>query len=864
MKKIVFISFFIFLPLLLQAANLIGYWHNWDDSNAPFIHLDSVDSRYNIVIVAFAMPVSVNDMTIQFTPERTSQSQFIAKIQSLKNKGNKVLLSIGGANASIDLTTTPNRNLFVSSVSNLLSTYGFDGIDIDIENGNSILITGGTISSPTNVAQLNLIDAIKQIMTNYRSTFNRKMYLTLAPETAYVQGGQSGYGNIWGGYLPIIHALRDSINILQVQLYNSGTMYGLDGSIYTQGTGDFIVALTEAVIRGFNTSGGYFNGLPSSKIAVGLPASQSAAGGGFVDSANVYRAVSYLTGNGNRPGSYNLIQSNGYTDLNGMMTWSINWDATRNNRTKYQYANVFTKIFNPQAIDLPDVVSLTYPNDKDVISASSILFRWRKSQPEITNYHFELSRGATVIVNDSAISDTSFNYTNLISGEEYSWRVRAKNSSGWGSWSQKRTFDYISKPEKVIALKPENDEIVKKREVEILWNRCKSAVTSYYVQVLVSGIVVYSDSTITDTLITIKDLIPSTIYIWTVRARNNAGWGEWSDMSAFRTISIPEQVVLISPVNAATLKDSNVQFRWKSARPFVKSYRIEIYSDDKLIASDSNITDTSYFAANLQSNKNYVWKVSALNNFGWGSWSLIFGFFKSEREYILTVNYGSGSGKYNSGTKVAITATEPDSMMMFDVWTGDTEFIEDKEKSNTHIIMPGRDITVSASFREQPRYTLNIQNGSGSGIYFPGSKVLIKANYSIPNYRFSKWSGDTEFVGNILSEETFVTIPEKNISLAAEYEPISSVINLNKSTLIISCEIVTDYIEITASSLILNEVKDLGVSIYDVLGVEVYCSIATPPAPSQEGGKTRFDVSHLLPGVYFVRVGNEVRKFIKL
>ena len=35
-----------------------------------------------------------------------------------------------------------------------------------------------------------------------------------------------------------------------VQLYNSGSMYGIDGNIYTQGTADFIVAMTEAVIQG--------------------------------------------------------------------------------------------------------------------------------------------------------------------------------------------------------------------------------------------------------------------------------------------------------------------------------------------------------------------------------------------------------------------------------------------------------------------------------------------------------------------------------------------------------------------------------------------------------------------------------------
>lgn len=141
---------------------------------------------------------------------------------------------------------------------------------------------GGTISAPGNIAQINLIDAIKQIMANYRATHPQKLLLTMAPETAFVQGGQSGFGSIWGGYLPIIHALRDSLDLLQVQLYNSGSMYGIDSKIYTQGSADFILAMTEAVIQGFNTSGGMFTGLPASKIAVGLPACTNAAGGGLI------------------------------------------------------------------------------------------------------------------------------------------------------------------------------------------------------------------------------------------------------------------------------------------------------------------------------------------------------------------------------------------------------------------------------------------------------------------------------------------------------------------------------------------------------------------------------------------------------
>ncbi|MEI6854172.1 MAG: glycosyl hydrolase family 18 protein [Bacteroidota bacterium] len=346
--------------------SLVGYLHNWNDANAPYIQPDQIDSRYNIIEVAFATPTSPLDMNMVFVPDVITQSAFITKVQTLQAQGKKVLISIGGASTTVDLTTTPNKNAFINTMTSIINTYGFDGIDIDIENGASILINGGTIAAPAGVAQINLIDAIKQIMATYHTAHAKKLMLTMAPETAYVQGGQSGFGGIWGGYLPVIHALRDSLDILQVQLYNSGSMYGIDNNIYTQGTADFIIAMTEAVIHGFSTAGGYFTGLPANKVAVGLPACNLAAGGGYTDTNVVRSAMKYLLGTGNKPGSYTLSNAGGYPTLKGMMTWSINWDAVATCNGAYAYATNYQNIFGTttsteQTSDNPDKL-LIYPN----------------------------------------------------------------------------------------------------------------------------------------------------------------------------------------------------------------------------------------------------------------------------------------------------------------------------------------------------------------------------------------------------------------------------------------------------------------------------------------------------------------------
>ena len=341
-----FILLFFLVPFAfcLSGPALVGYWHNWNDANAPYIPLDQVDQRYNIVNVAFAIPDVGSDYKISFVPEQVSPAVFKTQVQTLQSQGRLVNISVGGANGPVVLHTAAERDTFATRLTSILNYYGFDGVDIDLE-GSSLSVSGGTIYTPIDQPVINLISAIKLVMQNYRSIFQKKMYLSMAPETAFVQGGKSAYAGIWGAYLPVIQGLRDSLDILHVQLYNSGSMIGPDNNTYSQGTADFIVAMTEMVIQGFLCSGGTFFGLPATKIAIGLPACNMAAGGGYADTAIVGSAIRYLRGVGPKPGIYTLIHFGGYPDLRGMMTWSINWDATINCASIYEYASNFQQLF---------------------------------------------------------------------------------------------------------------------------------------------------------------------------------------------------------------------------------------------------------------------------------------------------------------------------------------------------------------------------------------------------------------------------------------------------------------------------------------------------------------------------------------
>lgn len=603
----------------LPTPTLLGYWHNWDGGGAPYLALDSLDARYNVIAVSFALPVSTTDMTMTFAPARGTQQEFVTRIQRVRAQGKKVLLSIGGATASVDLTTGANRDAFTASLTSILTVYGFDGLDIDIEHGASILINGGTIVAPQNVAQIHLISALRTIMTNYRNAFGRKMLLTFAPETAYVQGGMSGFGSIWGGYLPLLHAMRDSLDLLHVQLYNSGTMYGIDGNIYAQATADFLVAMTEAVIQGFTTrGGGFFTGLPATKVLIGLPASTQAAGGGFCDTTSIRAAVRYLRGQGPRPGSYVLARSSGYADLQGMMTWSVNWDATTSSRTRYQYAITFEELFgSPQTV--PDICTIVAPQNNEQLQRNDVVVRWRSSRPSVTAYHLDVRVNSSVWYSDSTLTDTSRSFT-LPGASTVQLRVRARNARGWGEWSPPVVCTTVPLPDAVTHVSPANGERLGSERCVLTWRRSSPAVDAYRVRVTAQRSGAVFDTTVVDTTLTLTTVAQES-YVWTVCARNLSGWNTWSAPWSFLRVGYPAQVVLIAPGKDSVVTRDSVRLHWYGAGTYVDRYHVEVREEDAVTMNDSLCTDTIRTFVHTGSTSRVQWRVRAHTVAGWGEWS---------------------------------------------------------------------------------------------------------------------------------------------------------------------------------------------------------------------------------------------------
>jgi chitinase len=319
----------------LPKRVLVGYLHSSFANGSGYIRMRDVPDEWNVINLAFGEPTSVTSGDIRFRlcpaaecPNVESEAEFIAGIRQKQAAGKKVLISIGGQNGQVQLTTTAARDAFVQSVGAIIDRYGLDGLDIDFEGHSLYLNQGDTdFRSPTTPVIVNLISALRTLKARYGARF----VLTMAPETFFVQLGYQFYGPGAGGsadrrsasYLPVIHAMRTDLTLLHVQDYNSGPIMGLDNAYHTMGTHDFHVAMTDMLLAGFPVAGGtVFPALRQDQVAIGLPAAPW-AGNGFTTVAEVQKAFDCLA-KGTNCGPYR--PRGVYPGLRGLMTWSINWD----------------------------------------------------------------------------------------------------------------------------------------------------------------------------------------------------------------------------------------------------------------------------------------------------------------------------------------------------------------------------------------------------------------------------------------------------------------------------------------------------------------------------------------------------------
>lgn len=311
---------------------LIGYWTGSRFGGGTAFPLRDVSPQWDVIIVAFAPPdPNAPEGTLSFSPPvGITPEQLKADIPYLKGQGKKVMLSLGGGGKYFKLDDAKDIPNFVSSLTSIISEYGFDGVDIDFESPSLVLAPGDTdFKHPTTPSIVNLIAGLRQLRDHFGPTF----MISLVPEGTQIPGGYPSYGGQFGSYLPLIAGLRDILSFVDVQDYNTPPLQGLDGEIYQSHSVNYHAAMTELLLRGFDVGGDprhVFSGLPANKVAVGFLTDYSKP-------EVVSQAMSYIiTGKAPAAATYKLHHPRGYPDMIGAMFWTIDADRQEN----YRYSNL--------------------------------------------------------------------------------------------------------------------------------------------------------------------------------------------------------------------------------------------------------------------------------------------------------------------------------------------------------------------------------------------------------------------------------------------------------------------------------------------------------------------------------------------
>lgn len=205
-------------------------------------------------------------------------------------------------------------------------------------------------------------------------------------------------------------------------------------------------------------------------------------------------------------------------------------------------------------------------------------------------------------------------------------------------------------PTAPVIVSPANNSVGNLLNLNLSWRISEFAFDYNLVLATDPGFtnVILNDTTLIDTVKSISGLTPFTNYYWKVRGKSNAGWGNFSTPYNFKTMGVPTQVILASPLNNSINQSIDLTFKWfksvdqivmsKLSMPspndgygpdIVSKYWFELASDasfTNIVLRDSSIVDTTKFISNLSTTTDYWWRVKAKNQAGWSifSWNYKF------------------------------------------------------------------------------------------------------------------------------------------------------------------------------------------------------------------------------------------------
>ena len=141
---------------------------------------------------------------------------------------------------------------------------------------------------------------------------------------------------------------------------------------------------------------------------------------------------------------------------------------------------------------------------------------------------------------------------------------------------------------------------------------------------------------------------------------------------------------------------------------------------------------------------------------------------------------GNTNGTFKEGDSVTVTANAPATDMMFDKWTATGITLTDEQLSSQTVTftMGTSNVTITATYKAIPKYTVTITDGkliggTTSGSFKAGETVKIAADVK-EGFTFDKWTvtGITLTSEQLSSQTVTFTMGTSNVTITATYKAV--------------------------------------------------------------------------------------------
>jgi hypothetical protein len=438
--------------------------------------------------------------------------------------------------------------------------------------------------------------------------------------------------------------------------------------------------------------------------------------------------------------------------------------------------------FVNRSLEAPPVPELQFPPNEALLPGNNVAFQW-KPAPRAMKYILQVATDpdfTDMIVNrqtpTSAWAVDHFGDA----GQNYYWRVKAGNTTGWSEFSETFRFvnGFLHPP---IPISPNVNANAPGDSVLFSWAGPARA-TRFHLQVANDPAFrdIFAEADTDGTTETLVAGFPddSSRFYWRVKGGVDAGWSAYSIPSTFingEGDALPLAPVPLRPGFGSMIFDDSVEFRW-TRMPFASKYCLQVSADDAftslLLDLDNVETPYHHWEDTELENGLYFWRVKAGNDLGWGEWSLAWRFRVAnaeDRRVVLTwasVPFRGGRialnpapivrdamggteepfvaanalprplhGWYAVGTTVTLTA-QPETGFIFIGWRGAVEGNENP----AHVVLD-RSKHVWAAFRPTTGQAVSLADIQG----MPGDEVVLRVNIMDSSTTITEFNFDVNY-----------------------------------------------------------------------------------------------------------------------